>query len=225
MSTSPDVLATLQPSDYNALDTGVQDYMSIDNSGLAGPSLDNPMGTDPLTGVDLPLPGAQTDPFAPSLTVLPPDASDGLNAYNDGLLPLAPTATVDESLYGSGAFGSGNVGSNSTASGDLTAPGNLPLTPLSSTAKVLLGSAQLATPKANPLPLGASLWQSLFGTASAASKTGGVAGTTAAQKPSTVKQAPPNTVTNPISGTTSALVIGVVAALLGMIIWSFSGAK
>lgn len=213
--------SSLQPSDTGATDIGIQDYSQIDNSGLAAPSLDSPLGTDPLSGANLPLPGVPaSDPFAPPLTVLAPDASGGLNAYNDQLLPLSPASTVDTSVYTGGP-------TLSTGSTLGTLDGNLPLAPVG-TASVKLGSAT-AQPNPNPAPLGASLWSSMVGAVTSVlggSKTGTVAGPVPpGTTPGTIKPAPKTAISNPISGMSTALIIGVVASLIGIVIWSFAGSK
>ena len=218
MATSVTDFSSLQPSDYGVSDISLQDYSSLDSTGLSSPTLDSSLGTDPVSGADYSFPGYAADPNAPSLTEIAPDASAGLNAYNDGLLPLAPTATVDPSIYGPSGYQADNAGPNSSGN-DLSLPGNLPLAPVSAGTMTLLGSA-IAKPSTLSTVLGSSLWGNLFGGGGAKAGTAGAYGST-----STVKAAPKTAMGNPISGTSTALIIGVVAALIGMVIWSFSGAK
>jgi hypothetical protein len=220
MASTADALTGLQPSDYGSSDIGLQDYSAIDNSGLAAPSYDTPMGVDPFTGTSI----FDGNPLDPSLTNVPQDASGGVNSYNDGLLPLtnpnpASDAVISASQYSGTSFGPLD---------------NLPLSTASNAVNdslTKLGVAT-ATPVANPAPLGSSLWASLFGTGSAAAGIGaaksGTAGVLSSGKSSaltTVKAAPPTAIGNPISGTSTALIIGVVASLIGIVLWSFSGAK
>jgi hypothetical protein len=217
MSTSPDALFSVQPSDYGTTPPfSLQDYGALSNTGLDAPTLDSPMGTDPFTGLSL----YDGDPSQPSLTALPADASGGGNLYNDGLLPLSNPNPVSDKVIAQSQY------SGVSFSPDV----NLPLTPANTAIETQLGSPTTVKPVANAMPMGASLWADLFGVTGLLS--GAKAGSAGAQASSSksggvtgVKAAPKTALSNPISGTTTALVIGVVAALIGMILWSFSGAR
>jgi len=216
MSTASNPLSDIQLSEYAATgDIGLQDYGALSNDGLGAPTFDSPLGVDPITGGTFPF---STDP---SLSTLAAPAGDGTNLYNDGLLPLSNPNPIDTGIISASQY-----------SGDaMQTAENLPLTPLSSGAKTSLGGPVVA-PVSVAKPMGASLWASLFGTGTSAvlgaakggtagaqgsaSKTGGLAG---------VKAAPKTAIANPISSASTALIIGVVASLIGIILWSFSGAK
>jgi hypothetical protein len=218
MDSSADVLTDLQPSDYGSTDIGLQDYPALDNSGLDAPTFNTPLGVDPFSGQSL-FDGNPTDP---SLTQIGTDASAGVNSYNDGLLPLTNPNPSDDAIISASQY------SGISFSPDY----NLPLSTASDAVKTSLTAlgASTAKPVAVPAPLGASLWASLFGTGASAAGIGasssGTAGKlNAATATTAVKKAPPSAIGNPISGTSTALIIGIVASLIGIILWSFSGAK
>lgn len=218
MSTTPLDLSMLQPSDYNSSDISVQDYSSLSNLGLDAPTIDTPLGTDPFTGASL----YSGDPGAPSLTQIGDPAGAGTNAYNDGLLPLSNPNPVSDKTIAASQY-----------SGDaMSTDANLPLTPANGSIKTQIGSNATVAGSPAPLPLGASLWASLFGTGASAALGAAKAGTagspTSASKTgglTGVKSAPLTAISNPIGGTATALIIGIVASIIGIILWSFSGAK
>jgi len=216
MASAADALSSLQPSDYGTTDISLQDYGALDNSGLAAPSYDTPLGVDPFSGTSI----YDGNPSDPSLTTLGNPAGDGSNAYNDGLLPLTNPNPLDSNTIAASQYSGTNMSTQE----------NLPLTSLSNAAKTQLGSPT-ATPVANPSPMGSSLWASLFGTTTTAALGAAKAGTAGNGKVGSgavlggVKPAPKTAISNPISGMSTALIIGVVASLIGIILWSFSGGK
>jgi len=229
MATSVVDLSGLDTTGYQSTDIGLQDYSQLDNSGLAAPSLDSPYGADPYGGMGAsPYP---TVPYGtdPSLSTQPVDASGGLNAVNPTLLPYqSPGTGIDPSLL-TGLATPGSPNSPGAISPDSgtglgTLDGNLPLTTQNSSSRT-----PLTSPTATSVPMGSSLWAAIFGTATAVTNAGAKAGTVntpaKASLPGQVKAAPPAVGTNPISGTTTVLIVGVAASIIGMILWSFSGAK
>jgi hypothetical protein len=245
MATSPDVLtdvapatitdvpldfSTSQVSDYGQQLIGLQDYSQVPfATNLNAPSLDSGLGVDPLTGETI-SPYIQDVSGTPSiLTGQPVDASNGLNAVNPTLLPYVdptnPTrGRLDPSMLPWDYTGNGSATTPSQSSGDtLLTDGNLPLTTPDK-----LNLTPLAVPVSNVNPLGSSIWAKIFGTANTAigAKVSGVAAKPGvAQTPGLVKKAPHTAIQNPISNTTMFLVLGIVSALIGAVIWSFSGSK
>lgn len=219
MATAPVDFSSFDTTDYSSSDIGLQDYPQIDNGPLNAPALDTPLGVDPVTGIDLPLTGPQND----SLSLQPPDASSGLNTANSGLIPYQ-SPPLDPSLVSDVLSGNpGSAGGPSVSSGpDLTLPGNLPL-------KNVAGIPAITNPSATSGPMGSSIWNAIFGTTAAVTQAGAKAGAfnspTGTANPGTVKKAPPAVGTNPISNTTMFLIVGVVATLIGALIWSFSGGR
>lgn len=206
MATSAMDFSSLQPSDYGASDVSLQDYSSIDNSGLAAPA------TDSTDAFGFPSPPPVLAPTA--------DASGGLNAYDPGLLPLTnPNPYILDSL-GSGSDTSFGI---SSGGNDLSLPENLPLTPATSSIDTQLSNnAPIVSPNILSARMGSNLFGSIFGVGAAAAAgaiKSGVAGTPAKSSlPGSIA-----TATKPISAPTSAtaiLTIGVAASLVGMIIWS-----
>lgn len=215
MASAADALSMLQPSDYGATDISLQDYPSLDNSGLDAPTFDTPMGVDPFTGTSI----FDGNPADPSLTTLADPAGSGSNAYNDGLLPLTNPNPTDSAAIAASQYSGTNMATQE----------NLPLTSLTNYAKTNLGSPT-ATPVTSPAPMGAGLWASLFGTTTTAILGASKSGTAGNKVGSQallggVKAAPKTAIANPISGMSTALIIGVVASLIGIVLWSFSGAK
>jgi hypothetical protein len=237
MATTPTIVdvppdfSTAQPSDYGSQLIGLQDYAQIPvASNLNAPSLDSPLGVDPFTGYqDTSIPWA---PVAPDLlSGQPLDASGGLNAVNPTLLPYLnpsnPTnGVIDPSMIA--WTGKGSATDPSVSSGaSLEMDGNLPLTTPN-----MSNTVQLANPNLNPVPLGSSIWAKIFGLGSSVAlgaAKGGTAGSpnapgnTKGTIPGTVKPAPKTAIANPISNTSMFLILGVVSALIGAILWSFSG--
>lgn len=233
-TSAPLDFATAQPSDYGTQLIGLQDYAQVPYAtNLNAPALDSSLGVDPLTGQpNNPIPWAANDPNA--LTGQPLDASGGLNAVNPTLLPYLdpsnPTqGQIDPMLLGGGYTGFGSAATPSMSSGDtLVMDGNLPLTTPN-----LSNTTQIANPNANPVPLGSAIWAKILGTATAVlgPARGGTMGSPSGPGNSTgtlpgqVKPAPKTAIANPISNTTMFLILGVVSALIGTVIWSFSGRR
>jgi len=217
MSDAANPLDSLQLTDYGSAPIGLQDYSSLDNLGLAAPTLDTPLGVDPFNGTSM------YDSTAPALTQIAPDASNGLNAYNDGLLPLSNPNSIDSAIIakaqgGSQAFSSG---------ADLTILDNLPLTAANTSIDTLLGSPTVK-PVAVSQPMGASLWAFLFGTTASilgGAKSGVAGAPTGKNLPGAVKTAPKTATTNPISKTTTIFIVLGVLLVGAVAVEHFAGAK
>ncbi len=205
MSDPATALSDMQASDYALTgDISLQDYPAFSNDGLAAPTLDSSIGSG-------------------GLTVIPYDASGGLNLYNDGLLPLTNPNPTDTSVIALAQ--GGNVGASVSSSADLTLPGNLPLTAPDKSNTTSLGSVTIK-PVAASAPMGASLWAGLFGTAVSAvtgTAKGGVAGATPIKTlPGGVAVAPKSALSTAIAtiSTSGTVLIGVLVLGVFAIIYA-----
>ncbi len=193
MGTPASTLADMQASDYALTgDISVQDYPAFSNDGLQAPAMDAPLGVDSSTG--------EIIPSFSSLDTLQPDASLGLNLYNDGLLPLKNANPTNAAL--------------DAAAADYALTGDGSTLPLSSSAPITAIGSKTAAPVASSSPMGASLWASLFGVTSSAilggAKTGVAGGQTKGGSPTAIKLAPKTATFNPFSVMqTSGTILGV----------------
>jgi len=211
MSDSANPLDSLQLTDYGSAPIGLQDYSSLSNLGLDAPTLDTPLGVDPFSGTSM------FDSTAPALTTIAPDASNGLNAYNDGLLPLSSPNPFDSQI----------IAQSQGSSSDLSLLDNLPLTAANTSIDTLLGSPTVK-PVAVSQPMGASLWPSLFGLASGilgGAKSGTAGKPTGTQLPGAVKAAPKTATTNPIKPMTTIFIVLGVLLVGAVAVGHFSGAR